>query len=67
MTLGTNTSTENAKKLWESVDQLDCPFLNIEKYRSPHHYTYEYSDGVLFKWKGHNTICDPSISYLSKF
>ena len=33
MTLGTNTSTENAKKLWESVDQLDCPFLNIEKYK----------------------------------
>ena len=32
MTLDTNTSTENAKKLWESVDQLDCPFLNIEKY-----------------------------------
>ena len=45
MTLDTNTSTENAKKLWESVDQLDCPFLNIEKYKSPHHYTYEYSDG----------------------
>ncbi|EEK50455.1 hypothetical protein bcere0002_25030 [Bacillus cereus ATCC 10876] len=28
MTLDTNTSTENAKKkLWESVDQLDCPFF----------------------------------------
>ena len=65
MTLDTNTSTENAKKLWESVDQLDCPFLNIEKYKSPHHYTYEYSDGFCLTRR--DTICAPSISYLSKF
>ena len=31
MTLDTNTSTENAKKLWESVDQLDCPFFKHRK------------------------------------
>ena len=31
MTLEANTSTENAKKLWESVDQLDCPFLKHRK------------------------------------
>jgi len=30
-------------------------FLNIEKYKKSHHYTYEYSDGVLFV-NGRGTI-----------
>lgn len=32
--LEANKSTDNIKKKsWEAVDQLDCPFLNIEKYK----------------------------------
>ena len=45
--LEANKSTDNKKKSWEAVDQLDCPFLNIEKYSIAHHYTYGYSDGLL--------------------
>ena len=60
--LDANKSTENIKKSWEAVDQLDCPFLNIEKYSIAHHYTYGYSDG-LFTCKDRGTQIAACPSY----